>query len=166
MKDKSAKFFFGTMGGFLVLGFALAVGAIILPILAIIGAVWTVIKIYHWYIDRPKPTAAIHRQVTEALVSARFPTKEEFVDKYLDHLIVSLDGTNPAYCIYSSMAQIAEYLYDIENLNDVPAPHMVMSGDVLEEARYRDRLIQHQRKTENPERTMVAIFRALDACFL
>jgi hypothetical protein len=166
MNDDSAKLFFGALFGALAIGMALAVGAMLIPVVLIIGTVWIGFQLYGRYQDRPKATITIHRQVTEALVSAHFPTKDEFVDKYLDHLIDALEGTSPAYCIYLTMAQVAAYLYDIENLNDVPAPRLVMGGDVLEEARYRDRLLQHQRKIEDPKRTLDAIFRTLDDCFL
>jgi Type IV secretion-system coupling protein DNA-binding domain len=96
--------------------------------------------------------------------SAAFPDPEKFVDAYIDRLVDAIRDDLPAYHVYLTMVHIADALYRSENLGN-PLPPFV-GANAIEEGRYRDQLIAHQRKTADAPRTLEVFNTALGKCFL
>ena len=123
-------------------------GMFLLPVVLILG----IAKGVHWYVNRPTPTDQLYAQTQQRSVSANFPDPEKFMDAFLDRFIDAIRDDLPAYHIYLAMVHIAEALYKEENLNN-PLPPSA-AANAIEEGRYRDQLIAHQRKTADAPRTL------------
>lgn len=135
-------------------------GMFLLPVVLIIG----IAKGVHWYTHRPTPTDQLYAQVQQRTISANFPAPEKFTEAYIDRFIDAIRDDPPAYQIYLTAVQIADALYKQENLTN-PLPPLV-AADTIEEGRYRDQLIAHQRKTADAPRTLETFNVTLGKCFL
>jgi len=145
----------------LVIVFAIVAGAMILvPVAIVIG----IAKGVHWYVNRPTPTDQLYAQTQQRSVSANFPATDKFMDAYIDRFIDAIREDLPAYHIYLAMVHITEAIYREENLNN-PLPPLIAANEI-EEGRYRDQLIAHQRKTVDAPRTLEVINATLGKCYL
>lgn len=142
---------------------ALVVGAtILIPVLVVIG----IAKGVHWYTTRPIPTDQLYTQAQQRSITANFPETKVFTSAHIERLvdaILELDDP-PAYAVYLKFAHIADGLYQQENLNN-PLPPLVATN-TIEEGRYRDQLIAHQRKTADAPRTMEIFHSTLGKSFM
>jgi hypothetical protein len=128
---------------------ALAMGA---TFLVAIVVVMGILKGIQWYVNRPIRTDRLYAQTEQRRIDANFPDPAQFIDAYLDRLIDALRSRLPTYHVFQAMAQIAEDLYKEERLNN-PLPPLP-PANTIEEGRYRDLLIAHQRKTVDAPRTL------------
>jgi hypothetical protein len=135
-------------------------GMFLLPIVLVIA----VAKGIHWYANRPTPTNQLYAQTQQRSVTANFPDADSFMEAYLDRFLDAIREDLPAYHIYHTMACIAEALYKGENLNN-PLPPLP-AANTIEEGRYRDKLIAHQRKTVDAPRTLEVFNATLGKCYL
>ena len=135
-------------------------GMFLLPVVLILG----IAKGVHWYMHRPTPTDQLYAQTQQRSVSANYPDPEKFLDAFLDRFIDAIHDDLPAYHIYLAMAHITKYLYNEENLNN-PLPPLV-AANAIEEGRYRDQLIAHQRKTQDAPRTLEVFNATLGKAYL
>ena len=148
---------------FLVMAAAILIivgGVFLLPAVLVIG----IAKGVHWYAHRPTPTAQLYAQAQQRTISANFPTPETFTDAYIDRFLDAIRDDPPAYQIYLAAVQIADAFYKKENLTN-PLPPLV-AANTIEEGRYRDQLIAHQRKTADALRTLETFNVTLGKCFL
>jgi hypothetical protein len=97
-------------------------------------------------------------------IAANFPTAEQFIDAYCDRLIEAIGDEPPAYAVYATLIEIAGTLYRAENLTNPLPP--IAATTAIEEGRYRDRLIAHQRKTADAPHTLEVFNAALNKCVL
>ena len=123
-------------------------GMFLLPVVLILG----IAKGVHWYANRPTPTDQLYAQTQQRSIAANFPEPEKFIDAYLDRFLDAIRDDLPAYHIYLTMVHIADALYEKENLNNPLPP--IAAANTIEEGRYRDQLIAHQRKTADAPRTL------------
>ncbi len=130
-------------------------GMILLPVVAVLG----IAKAVHWYLHRPTPTGQLYAQAQERAVMANFPEPDRYLDAYLDRFLDAILEAPPAYSIYRTMAHIAKALYEQEHLNNPLPP--IAASNAIEEGRYRDLLIAHQRKTADAPRTLEVFNAAL-----
>jgi hypothetical protein len=121
---------------------ALATGATFLVAMVVMMGI---LKATQWYVNRPIPTDRLYAETQQRSIAANFPDTVQFMDAYVDRLIDALRGRLPTYHVFRAMAQIAELLYNEERLNN-PLPPLP-PANTIEEGRYRDQLIAHQRKT-------------------
>ncbi len=135
-------------------------GMFLLPVVLILG----IAKGVHWYMHRPTPTDQLYAQTQQRSVSANYPDAEKFLDAFLDRFIDAIHDDLPAYHIYLAMAHITKFLYNEENLNN-PLPPLVASN-AIEEGRYRDQLIAHQRKTQDAPKTLEVFNATLGKAYL
>ena len=135
-------------------------GVFLLPIVLILA----IAKGVHWYVNRPTPTDQLYAQTQQRSVTANFPDTEKFIDAYLDRFIDAIRDDLPAYSVYLTMSHITEALYQTENLNN-PLPPLV-AANTIEEGRYRDQLIAHQRKTADAPRTLQVFNATLGKSYL
>ena len=141
--------------------FAIVAGAMFLiPILIVIG----IAKGIHWYVNQPTPTDQLYAQTQQRSLTANFPDAEKFLDAYVDRFLDAVRDDLPTYHIYLTMVRITEALYKTENLNN-PLPPLI-SANTIEEGRYRDQLIAHQRKTADAPRTLEVFNTTLGKCYL
>jgi Type IV secretion-system coupling protein DNA-binding domain len=148
---------------FLVMAAAILIvvgGMFLLPVVLVIG----IAKGVHWYAHRPTPTDQLYAQAQQRTITANFPAPEKFTDAYIDRFIDAIRDDPPAYQIYLAAVQIADRLYKDENLTN-PLPPLV-AANTIEEGRYRDQLIAHQRKTADAPRTLEIFNVTLGKCFL
>jgi hypothetical protein len=130
-------------------------GMILLPVVAVLSIAKTV----HWYVNRPTPTDQLYAQAQQRTVTANFPDPDQYLDAYLDRFLDAILDALPAYSIYRTMAHIAKALYEQEHLNNPLPP--ITAANTIEEGRYRDQLIAHQRKTADALRTLEVFSSAL-----
>lgn len=135
-------------------------GMFLLPVVLVIG----IAKGVHWYAHRPTPTDQLYAQAQQRTISANFPAPEKFTDAYIDRFLDAIRHDPPAYQIYLAAVQIADLLYKEENLTN-PLPPLV-AANTIEEGRYRDQLIAHQRKAVDAPRTLEVFNVTLGKCFL
>jgi hypothetical protein len=135
-------------------------GIFLLPVVLVVG----IAKGLHWYMHRPTPTAQLYAEAQQRTLSANFPDSEKFVDAYIDRFVDAIRDDLPAYHVYLTMVHIADALYRAENLGN-PLPPMA-GANAIEDGRYRDRLIAHQRKIADAPRTLEVFNAALGKCFL
>jgi hypothetical protein len=135
-------------------------GMFLLPVVLIIG----IAKGVHWYMHRPTPTDQLYSQAQQRTITANFPEPEKFIDAYIDRFLDATRDDLPAYQIYLAIAHIADALYKEENLTNPLPP--IAAANSIEEGRYRDQLIAHQRKTADAPHTLEVFNRALGKCFL
>lgn len=145
----------------LLAGFAIVAGAFIaIPILVVLALA----KGAHWYANRPTPTDQILALTQQRSVSANFPDTETFMEAYLDRFIDAIRDDLPAYQIFLLISHITEAIYKEENLNN-PLPPLV-AANTIEEGRYRDQLIAHQRKSADAPHTLEVLNTTLGKCYL
>jgi Type IV secretion-system coupling protein DNA-binding domain len=123
-------------------------GMFLLPVVAVIG----VAKVVHWYANRPTPTDQLYAVTQQRSVTANFPAPDQFIEAYLERFIDAIRDDLPAYSVFAAMTSAAEAIYKAENLNN-PLPPLA-AANAIEEGRYRDQLIAHQRKTADAPRTL------------
>jgi hypothetical protein len=144
-----------------VIVMAVAVGAIFLvPIAIALG----IAKVVHWYVRRPTPTDQLYAQTRQRTVTANFPNSNDFMDAHIGRFLDAIADDLPAYSIYLNMMEISGALYDVENLNN-PLPPMSATTEI-EEGRYRDQLIAHQRKIADAPRTLEVFNATLGKLYL
>jgi hypothetical protein len=148
------------IGAVLVI-FALVAGAFfVIPIVIVLSLA----KGIHWYASWPTPTDQLYAQTKQRGASANFPDADKFIDAYADRFLDAVRDDLPAYRIYLAMMSIAASLYADENLNN-PLPPLPAAG-AIEEGRYRDQLIAHQRKSADAPRTLEVFNATLGKCYL
>ena len=126
-------------------------GMFLLPIVLVIG----IAKGVQWYMNRPVPTDQLYAVAQQRSVTANFPNTDKFMDAHLDRFLEVISEDLPAYSIYLTMARITEALYEEENLdNPLPPLSPLLSVNEIEEGRFRDQLLAHQRKTVDAPRTL------------
>jgi hypothetical protein len=135
-------------------------GMFLLPVVLIIG----IAKGVHWYMHRPTPTDQLYAQAQQRSITANFPAPEKFIDAYIDRFLDAIREDLPSYQIYLAMAHIADALYKEENLNNPLPP--IAAANSIEEGRYRDQLIAHQRKTADAPHTLEVFNATLGKCYL
>lgn len=135
-------------------------GIFLLPVVAVIG----IAKAAHWYANRPTPTDQLFAQAQQRTVTANFPEPDKYLEAYLDRFLDATRDAPPAYSIYATMAHIAKALYEQEHLNNPLPP--IAAANTIEEGRYRDQLIAHQRKTADAPRTLEVFNAALGNSYL
>jgi hypothetical protein len=148
---------------FLVLAAAVLVvvgGMFLLPVVLILG----IAKGVHWYVNRPVPTGELYAAAQQRAVTANFPDPEKFLDAFLDRFLDAIRDALPAYSVYLRMAHITKALYAQEHL-DNPLPPLAATN-AIEEGRYRDQLIAHQRKTADAPHTLEVFNATLGRCYL
>ena len=104
------------------------------------------------------------RPGTAAQHHCEFPEPEKFTDAYIDRFLDAIRDDLPAYSVYLAMAHIADALYKAENLNNPLPP--TAAANSIEEGRYRDQLIAHQRKTADAPHTLEIFNATLGKCWL
>jgi hypothetical protein len=134
--------------------------AVLIPVGIAIG----VVKGIQWYVNRPIPTDRLYAQTEQRSVSANFPEVELFVDAFLDRLLDALRNDLPTQQIFQAMAEIAEQLYKEERLGN-PLPPLP-PANTIEEGRYRDLLIAHQRKAVDAPRTLETFHGTLGGAYV
>ncbi len=135
-------------------------GMILLPVVLILG----IVKGVHWYMHRPTPTDQLYAQAQQRSITANFPEPEKFIEAYIDRFLDAIRDDLPAYHVYLAMVHIVDALYKEENLNN-PLPPIV-AANTIEEGRYRDQLIAHQRKTADAPHTLEVFNATLGKCYL
>lgn len=135
-------------------------GMFLLPVVAVIG----IAKGVHWYANRPTPTDQLYAITQQRSVTANFPAPDKFIEAYLDRFIDAIRDDLPTYSVFLAITHIAEAIYQAENLNN-PLPPLG-AANAIEEGRYRDQLIAHQRKTADAPRTLEVINATLGKSFL
>ena len=128
-------------------------GIFLLPVVLVIG----IAKGVHWYVNRPTPTAQLYAEAQQRTIAANFPDPEEFVDAYIDRFVDAIRDDLPAYHVYLTMVHIADALYREENLSNPLPP--IAGANAIEEGRYRDQLIAHQRKIADASHTLEVLQR-------
>ena len=146
---------------FFVLMYALIMGATILIVIAIILGIF---RVAQWYVNRPIPTDRLYSETQQRSIAANFPNPEQFMDAYLDRLLEAFNANLPTYELFQFMAEIAEELYKDERLTN-PLPPLPPANTV-EEGRYRDQLIAHQRKSVDAPRTIELFSNTLGRAYL
>lgn len=135
-------------------------GMFLLPVVLILG----IAKGVHWYASRPTPTDQLYAQTQQRSVSANFPDSEKFMEAFIDRFLDAIRDDLPSYNVYLAMMHTTEALYKEENLNN-PLPPLI-AANAVEEGRYRDQLIAHQRKTGDAPRTLEVFNATLGKCYL
>jgi hypothetical protein len=129
-----------------------------------IGIAIGVVKGIQWYVNRPIPTDRLYAQTEQRSLSANFPEVEHFVNAFLDRLLDALRTDLPTQQILQAMAEIAEELYRDERLSN-PLPPLP-PANTIEEGRYRDLLIAHQRKSVDAPRTLETFHGTIGRAFV
>jgi hypothetical protein len=148
---------------FLLFGVILAIifgSMVLIPIGIAIG----VLRGLQWYATRPVPTDRLYEDTVQRSISANFPAPDQFMDAYLDRLLEAIRENVPTYSVFQAMAEIAEELYKEERLAN-PLPPLP-PANTIEEGRYRDQLIVHQRKSIDAPRTLDVFHRTLGRAYL
>ena len=148
---------------FLVVAAAILIvvgGIFLLPVVLVLA----IAKGVHWYGNRPTPTDQLYAQAQQRSITANFPEPEKFIDAYIDRFLDAIRDDLPAYHVYLAMIHIADALYKEENL-DNPLPP-IAAANAIEEGRYRDQLIAHQRKTADAPHTLEIFNATLGKCWL
>ncbi len=135
-------------------------GMFLLPVVLVLA----IAKGVHWYVNRPTPTDQLYARAQQRSISANFPDADKFMDAYLDRFIDAIRDDLPAYSIFLTTARITEALYRDEKLHN-PLPPLV-AANAIEEGRYRDQLIAHQRKTGDAPHTLEVFNATLGKCYL
>jgi hypothetical protein len=148
----------------LIILIALVLGAtIVIPILIMIGIAKGVL----WYTNRPVPTDQLYSVTQQRSVSANFPDTEKFMLAHLDRFYEAVKDNLPAFTIYRMMAHITEEFYQEERLsNPLPPLPPLLAANEIEEGRFRDELIAHQRKSVDAPRTLEVFNATLSTCYL
>jgi hypothetical protein len=135
-----------------------------MTILVPIGVAIGVVRGIQWYVNRPIPTDKLYAQTEQRSISANFPDPDRFVDAHLDRLLDAMREELPGRAIFQGMTGIVEELYKDERLAN-PLPPLPPSN-TIEEGRYRDLLIAHQRKSIDAPRTLETFHATLGSAFI
>lgn len=122
--------------------------SILIPIVA--GFV--LLKAFQWYMQRPVPTDRLYAETEQRIIAAKFPAPDRYLDDHIDRLLDAVEDDLPAYGVFRSLIATSETLYEKENLNN-PLPPLAVTT-AIEEGRYRDGLIEQQRKSVDAPRTL------------
>src|ERR1700730_8939594 len=140
--------------------FALS-AAVALPILAVVG----IAKGVHWYYTRPVRTDVLAEQTRTLANRACFPSIDKFLDAIIARLLDHYEADNlPSYPIFHEMVAIAGTLYEAEDLTN-PLPPLPPKN-TIEEARYRDRLLDQHKRTLDPHKTLDIFHHSLGQSFI
>jgi hypothetical protein len=123
------------------------------------GVGFAIFKWVQWQSRRPTPTGEILSATQQHVVAANFPDTDAFVDAYAHRLYEAWEPDLPAEAIGEQMLHVAAVLYDAERL-DNPLPPIPPTS-LIEEGRYRDRLLSHARKCADAPVTLSAFSDAL-----
>lgn len=146
--------------GIIIIGALVAGATILIPLALVVG----IAKGIHWYVNKPTPTDQIFAQTQQRSISANFPDTDKFMEAYLDRFIDAIRDDLPAYQAFLLISQITEAIYKEENLNN-PLPPL-LAANAIEEGRYRDQLIAHQRKSADAPHTLEVFNSTLGKCYL
>jgi hypothetical protein len=135
-------------------------GMILVPIGIAIG----IVKAVQWYTNRPVPTDQLYADTEQRSISANFPNAEQFIDSHIDRLLDASRENLPTHHVFQVMTEIAADLYKEERLSN-PLPPLP-PANTIEERRYRDLLIAHQRKTVDAPRTLETFHATLGTAFI
>lgn len=139
---------------------ALAVGAMFaVPILIVLG----IAKGVHWYMNQPVPTDQLHAEAQQRVIAANFPPPEAFLDMHTKRFFEAIRADPPAFPIINALLNTSETLYQAEDLNN-PLPPIAPLG-AIEEGRYRDSLINYQRKSADAPKTLETINTTLGTAY-
>jgi hypothetical protein len=149
------------LGVIIIITFVLG-ATILLPIVIVIG----IAKGVQWYMNRPMPTDQLYAVTHQRSISAHFPDTQKFMDAHLVRFYEAIQDDLPAFSIYLTMARITERLYEEENLNN-PLPPLppLLTVNEIEEGRFRDQLLAHQRKSVDAPRTLEVLNTTLSTCY-
>lgn len=135
--------------------------AVALPLVIAIGAGYGIYR----YVNRPVATVDILARTEQRAISANFPSIEQFGEAHVERVLdAMLERPPPAYSIFSAMMQISRVLYIAENFGN-PLPPVPPKG-TIEEGRYRDMLVAHQKKTADAPKALAAFAGALSDAYL
>jgi len=134
--------------------------AFLIPVLIVIGLA----KAVHRYVRRPTPTDQLYAQTKQRTIAANFPDTQAFLDRHIERFLDAIRDDPPARSIGAAMMEMSEALYAAEHLAN-PLPPLAASSEI-EEGRYRDKLIAHQRKTADAPRTLEVINVAFGQAYL
>ena len=101
-------------------------------------------------------TDTLYRQTLQEIRAARFPTPEQFLTGFSDRLIQeTTEDETPPYSIGLPFFKAAITLYNDEGISEVPAP-TTETGEI-QQARYRDGLLDLHKKLADPDQTVRVI---------
>ena len=137
-------------------------GLFLIPVVLIIA----IAKGIHWYVNRPTPTDQLYAQSEQRTIAANFP------DAWNSSWTPTFDrlSSTPSWDDSSRLpsilfiSNITEALYKTEDLNN-PLPPLP-PANTIEEGRYRDKLIAHQRKPVAAPHTLEVVHSTLGKCYL
>jgi hypothetical protein len=145
-----------TVGGAIILiPLIIVTGLFILTPLAVI---FVAIAFMKWLKRRLVPTPELHAQIQSV-----FPDAEAFRDNLIDRMLDLFAGNYPAMPLLDRMVGVGVGLYDGENL--LVRPLLLHRQGSIEEAQYRDALLDYQRKSADPQRTMEVFYRTVCGAF-
>jgi len=130
-------------------------GIFLLPVVLILA----IAKGVHWYVHRPTPTDQLYAAAQQRSISANFPDADQYLEAFLDRFLDAIRDKLPAYSVYRTIAHAAQALYRDEQFNNPLPP--IAAANTIEEGRYRDQLLAHQRKTADAPRTLEVFNSAL-----
>jgi hypothetical protein len=135
--------------------------AVALPLVIAIGVGYGIYR----YVNRPAATVDVLAHTEQRAISANFPSVEQFSDAHIQRMLDAvLERRPPAYSIFRTMMHISHELYAAENfVNPLPP---LPPKDTIEEGRYRDMLIAHQKKTADAPKTLASFAAALSNGYL
>ena len=94
----------------------------------------------------------LYAETEQRIIAAKFPEPDRYLDDHIDRLLDAVEDDLPAYGVFRSLMATSETLYEKENLNN-PLPPLAVTT-AIEEGRYRDGLIDQQRKSVDAPRTL------------
>lgn len=141
------------MVGIMLVTMVVFVGAIV-AVPAGIGFVgW---RIYKAKKNRPIPTLSLVAADQERIRKAEFPKADDFLGSHLERFLESCGNEFPANAVYLAYADLVGNLYRFEELSN-PLPPLQTFANPIEEGRYRDQVIAHMKKLDDPNRTLLLI---------
>jgi hypothetical protein len=127
-----------------------------------LAVIWVAVLVIR-YLNRPPPppsTAHLHEQ-TQVLL---FPDNEVFAKDLFDAFFKLTPNGVPNYEIFIQLVHVTRELYNRECFTVPPLQHTF--AGTMEEARYRDFLLEHTRKTRDPQQTLQLFKGALCTSYL
>lgn len=156
-EDNTGVVFLFIVGLALILAFAFLISIfVVLPVGIAYAVGWW------WFKNKRRgtPTDQMYAQTEQRVLSANFPSNEEFMDAFVSRTIeAAYDDNPPAYPIVLALIQATGALYKAERLGS-PVPPMPTAG-TIEDGRYRDELLASQRKSMDPAATLAAFSGAI-----
>ena len=123
-------------------------GMFLLPVVVVIALA----KGIHWYANRPTPTDQLYAHASQRTIAANVPDADKFLDAHLERFLEVVGDNLPTFQLYVTMARITDLLYRDESLYN-PLPPLI-APNTIEEGRYRDQILLHQRKMLDAPRTL------------